>query len=100
MCLDEAGQERLESCRCQPWYVWYLVKLVLHEVVFAPEPAEHHTDRRAVHTATENKVPRIELVVDLGLLEKPQHLRWRYDQATFWLVVFRDVESDSPQKLA
>jgi hypothetical protein len=100
MCLNEADHEGLKPCRRQPWHVWYFVKLGLHEVMLALEPAEHHTDRRADHTATKNKMPWVELVVDPGLVEKAQHLGWRYDQATLWLVVFNDVESDSSQKLA
>jgi hypothetical protein len=69
-------------------------------MMLALESAKHDTDRRADHAATKNKMPWIELVVDLGLLKESQHLRWRYNQATLGLMVFNDVESDSSQELA
>jgi hypothetical protein len=100
MCLDEAGQESFEPCRRQTWHVRYFVKLGLHEVMLALEPAEHHTDRRRHHTAAKNQMPWIELVIDSGLVKEAQHLGWRYDKAALWLVVFNDVDGDSSQKLA
>jgi hypothetical protein len=54
MCLDEAGQESLETCRRQTWHVRYLVKLSLHEMMLALEPAEHHADRCRDHAAAKN----------------------------------------------
>lgn len=100
MCLDKNSHELIEATGSQGRDIWHRLTALLDKVMLAAQITVDSGNGLVSDAASKDISPRIDLGGQPDLVEEPNHLRWRDDKTTFWLVVIDDMQSKTSKELA